>query len=90
MERLSTLASHLTPRTTPAAVAAAAAATAAAAAAGQQHQSSNTDGQQHVLVVGGTGLIGRSCAEHFASQVRPWAVHSLFFCCMVLYCSIFH
>ena len=26
------------------------------------------DGQRHVLIVGGTGLIGRSAAEHFASQ----------------------
>ena len=57
MERLSTLASHL-------GLVHHTRTMPAAAPAGQQ---------QHVLIVGGTGLIGRSCAEHFAS-LQGWRV----------------
>lgn len=54
MDRLSILASHFGQH-----VASARAAARTGAAAGQR--------ERHVLVVGGTGLIGRSAAEHFVS-----------------------
>lgn len=61
MERLATLASHLchsAPAPQP---------TAAATGGGSRDHNHH----DHVLVVGGTGLIGRAAAEHFASSSSP-------------------
>eukprot|EP01051_Picozoa_sp_SAG22_P020214 SAG22_NODE_3998_length_1431_cov_1.931682_1_plen_317_part_10 len=60
MDRLSKLAGHFGQSATGTLPATSAPHTTTTAPAAAAHQ-------QHVLIVGGTGLIGRSCAEHFAA-----------------------
>jgi hypothetical protein len=74
MERLAKLAGHFGHRQQTAAALQAPPPPAAAwpvAAAGGAHQllqaRQRAGGERHVLVVGGTGLIGRACAERFAA-----------------------